>query len=81
MRKEILSGLFAATVGALVYSQLIAPVIVRAQPGRPCMVSKDWGTLRSGGIALTFEAADGTIRTIDTGNCKLLGTVTRSQFQ
>jgi hypothetical protein len=44
----------------------MTPSIVRAQWGE-CAVPKNWGTLRSGGIALTFEAADGTIRTIDTG--------------
>jgi hypothetical protein len=66
VRKEILAGLFAVTVAALVYIQLMTPSIVRAQRGE-CAVPKNWGTLRSGGIALTFEAADGTIRTIDTG--------------
>jgi hypothetical protein len=78
VRKQILAGSFAVTVAALVHSQFITPVIVRAERGE-CAIPKNWGTLRSGGIALTFEAADGTIHTIDTGNCQLLGTVTRSQ--
>jgi len=64
MRKEILAGLLAA----------------RSCPTGFVHRFQKLGTLRSGGIALTFEASDGTIRTIDTGNCKLLGTATRSQY-